>query len=372
MTLSINLRSILFIAVLLSTTVYAAKNLRENNKKLITRDMLQTRIVGGNIAQRGAYPYYTQWIGGCGASLIHEDILISAAHCNVISGNQVIVGAYEYKVSGNGAVARTIIKRAVHPKFNSNTLVNDYLILKLSSPVTTIKPVTLNRSNSSPVKGEDLVVVGLGTLTESGATPRFLNEVTVQAVDQTTCNREYSGSIFEASMMCAAVVGGGKDSCQGDSGGPLVRIVNGEHILVGAVSWGDGCARPSLSGVYSRTSGGITWIEQQICLMSANPPSRCTNLTPSTPAPAASTTKLPTSKPSTARPTVKTVNNKPTVKPTFKPSSKPTLKPTQKPTKIPTKHPTVYPSIHPSEYPSMHPSVYPSGYPSVNPTSPQN
>ena len=225
-------------AAILYTPVYAANTLRENNKELITRETLENRIVGGNQAQRGEYPYFTQWIGGCGASLIHEDLILSAAHCNVISSTQVIVGAYEYNVAGNGAVSRTIVKRTVHPNYNANTYANDYLILKLNSPVTTIQPVKLNRINSSPVNGEDVVTVGLGRLAEDGWIPQFLQEVTVQTVGQTTCNNEYGGDIIEAIMMCAAVVGGGKDSCQGDSGGPLVQIVNGEHISSGCCLMG--------------------------------------------------------------------------------------------------------------------------------------
>ena len=331
---SINLNCALTIAAIFFTNAHAAKNLRETNKKLITRDMLQTRIVGGNQAQRGAYPYYTQWIGGCGASLIHEDIILSAAHCDQIFETSVIVGAYKYEIVGNGALARTIVKRAVHPKYSSYTRANDYLVLKLNSPVTTIKPVILNRINAVPVSGKDLVVIGLGDLAENGPLPQFLNEVTVQAVNQTTCNQEYNGQILEASMMCAAVKGGGKDSCQGDSGGPLVQIINGEHIQVGIVSWGEGCARPSKSGVYSRVSGEIVWIEQQICALSANPPLRCTSLKPSTPTLADSNARPPTAKPSTTKLTVKPLTSKPTVMPvTSKPTAKPTLKFTLKPTK---------------------------------------
>ena len=186
MMLSLYLSSTIVMAAILYTPVNAANTLRENNKKLITQEMLQNRIVGGNQAELGEYPYFTQWRSGCAASLIHEDILLSAAHCNQNSGTQVIVGAYEYGVAGNGAVARTIVKRTLHPNFNKNTQSNDYLILKLNSPVTTIQPVTLNRSNSSPVNGEDVVVVGLGRLAEDGMSPQYLQEVTVQAVSQTT------------------------------------------------------------------------------------------------------------------------------------------------------------------------------------------
>ena len=369
--LTISLKSVLPIVVIFSTSAKATKNLHKANKVLITRDMLQTRIVGGTQAWRGAYPYFMQLIGGCGASLIHKDILLSAAHCNEIFETDVIVGAYEDGKVGNGALARTIVGHAIHPKFSPYARANDYLVLKLNSPVTTIKPITLNRSNASPVSGKDLVVIGLGHLAEYGESPQFLNEVTVQAVNQTTCNQEYNGEIVEASMMCAAVAGGGKDSCQGDSGGPLVQIVNGEHIQVGIVSWGEGCARPFKSGVYSCVSGEIAWIEQQVCLMSSNPPSRCANLIPATPAPESSNIKPPTAKPSTAKPAANPVTYMPIIKPvTYKPTTKPTGKPTTTPTRKPTTKSTTKPINVSTAKPTTRTTTKPSTTkPSIKPTA---
>jgi len=235
---------------------------------------LATYIVGGTQASVGEYPYYTQWIYGCGASLIHDDIVLTAAHCNEIATNTVHVGAFETKTISNGAVLATIAKRVVHPNYNPNTLVNDFLILKLKSPVDKV-PVTLNRNSTIPTTGEDLVAVGLGTLTFGGNVPTYLQEVTVQAVDYNTCNEKYSGTIDAAFQLCAGVAGGGKDTCQGDSGGPLVTIVNGVHTLIGITSGGEGCAEAEYPGFYARVSSQIAWIDQQICALSSKPPVSC-------------------------------------------------------------------------------------------------
>merc|ERR550519_2297513 len=67
---------------------------------------------------------------------------------------------------------------------------------------------------------------------------------------------------ISADMLCAEATG--KDSCQGDSGGPFTVDVEGQHHLVGVVSWGFGCAKAGLPGVYSSVSAQREWVDQKI------------------------------------------------------------------------------------------------------------
>ena len=51
---------------------------------------------------------------------------------------------------------------------------------------------------------------------------------------------------------------------QGDSGGPMVNKQQTVWVQSGVVSFGSGCARPELPGVYSRVSRYQSWIGSQI------------------------------------------------------------------------------------------------------------
>lgn len=57
------------------------------------------KIVNGWDTEENEFPFFVRW-GGCGASLIAKDFVLSAAHCNVQDGNDMRLGAWDYTDGG--------------------------------------------------------------------------------------------------------------------------------------------------------------------------------------------------------------------------------------------------------------------------------
>jgi len=261
------------------------------------------RIVGGSQSSVGEFPYYVDLNGGCGGSLIAPNVVLSAAHCGSFQGQNVIVGAYRAGSTQNNAVRVRVTGEVRHPNYDDFTLANDFLLLRLAEDVTvggSDVVLSINDQFSSPANGEALTVLGLGLTSEqSFNTPNKLRDVEIKAIPTNVCNQQnaYGGDVEGDIMLCAGVSGGGKDSCQGDSGGPLVKRVGNQHILVGVVSWGDGCARPNKPGVYARVSSAFNWIQQVACNQWNSDADFCGNSAPNPPSPTAPSPAPPSPSP---------------------------------------------------------------------------
>ena len=70
--------------LVVSLTLFSWRTvLAESSSLRGSRQDIEARIVGGHDAQIGAYPFMAQW-AGCGASLIHPEFLLTAAHVSFI------------------------------------------------------------------------------------------------------------------------------------------------------------------------------------------------------------------------------------------------------------------------------------------------
>jgi trypsin len=235
---------------------------------------IESRIIGGNDAQQGEYPFFVEG-RGCGGSLVWDDVVLTAAHCQGTPFDSgVIVGPYILNTVSSDAEYIGVQQQVPHPSHDSISEVYDFMLVKLEHPVTkpNLTPIVLNSLKENPMSNDVLTVIGFGTTVVNGTLSTRLQEVNVNYIDFETCNKLYEGALVDSVMFCAGVPGGGKDSCQGDSGGP---IFDQEGTQVGVVSFGVGCAQAAFPGVYSRVLGAKDWIDKTICELSSTPPASC-------------------------------------------------------------------------------------------------
>ncbi|MGA7397654.1 MAG: serine protease [Solirubrobacterales bacterium] len=228
--------------------------------------VVQPRIVGGSDTTFEAYPWQVLITAAgfqqhCGGALIHPMIVLTAAHC-VTNGSQVfnplsVDGAFTGRTqTATGGESLQLSDLWWDPAYNPATNDNDVGFISLASPSSrpTIKIAGADEGALWKA-GRNAVVTGYGAISEGGPGSPVLKHLTVPILDDSTCagGNSYGVSFHAVAMLCAGFMAGGQDSCQGDSGGPLqVPVDGGGYRQVGIVSWGTGCARPNLPGVYSR------------------------------------------------------------------------------------------------------------------------
>ncbi|XP_027719080.1 tryptase-2-like isoform X2 [Vombatus ursinus] len=255
------------------------------NSAPIVQDGNEVKIVGGNDAQVGEWPWQISlrknfddfWIHYCGASLIHPIWVLTAAHC--FTGTKNYTSNYMIQLRQQNLYEDDHLlpleKVIIHPNYTAAHEGFDIALLKLQSPVQftrTIQTITVPEVSQIFTPDMECWVTGWGDI-ESGVPlppPYTLRKVQVSVMDAITCDQEYhqnstipeSERIILDNMICAGEPG--KDSCQGDSGGPLVCKVEGSWLQAGIVSWGIGCGVQHRPGVYTGVTGFVNWINQHI------------------------------------------------------------------------------------------------------------
>ncbi|XP_039765280.1 trypsin 5G1-like isoform X2 [Pararge aegeria] len=202
----------------------------------------------------------------CGASIVNDRFLVSAAHCDSSTPMDITVGT---DTAESGGQRYDIEKVVVHPLYKLYDY--DVCVIKIKGTFRfsdRVSPIQMAQPNAEPSNGVMLLTTGFGDTMDNQnidslrATSNQLLGVKVPLVDREVCRKTLTMFEITERMLCA---GGqrGKDSCKGDSGGPLVEKEGNVYKLVGIVSFGFSCAT-QLPGVYTNVAALRTFIDEVI------------------------------------------------------------------------------------------------------------
>lgn len=226
----------------------------------------ESKVLGGKECEAHSQPWQSALFQDvqlvCGAVLIADNWVITAAHCKK-PRYTVRLGDHSLHKKDKPEQEKVVAQSIPHPCYNSSSddHNHDLMLIRLRSPASLgpkVKPINL--TDHCPRVGQKCTISGWGTVTSPQENfPDTLNCAQVEVFPLKRCEDAYPGEVSEG-MICAGDTSGA-DSCQGDSGGPLVC----DGVLQGITSWGsDPCGQPQKPGVYTNLCRYLDWIKKTI------------------------------------------------------------------------------------------------------------
>ncbi|XP_078486423.1 uncharacterized protein LOC100185187 [Ciona intestinalis] len=217
--------------------------------------------------------YYNFW--KCGGTIIHNDWIVTAAHCFANKNELVPTTNYVVAVGRHDQNDLTSlpgdvyeIKRIVyHPDYDDPSNKFDVALLQLKRSITyrrEVAPACLPNPDVIPSTGGQCWLVGWGYTSNEATSARNKLKQAVQVIESPgKCQQIYKRYYYDPNTNLCSKRSESDNvnmQCRGDSGGPLVCFENERWVLYGVSNFGPKLCENGGESGYFLLSSVLDWL----------------------------------------------------------------------------------------------------------------